>query len=122
MALWDKVLGKRERSYEETYIDLGEWVEKEGPIEKVKHKMQVRVADIYRFEDIGHLTGHIYNGELLIIDYSSVSDEITLQRITRELAQLTKEVGGDVVDIGRKYIIATPAGVKIAREKIRPPL
>src|SRR5213594_5229995 len=54
----------------DTYIDLGELnFEGEGGAlgEPVEHL--VKVAEVYRYEDIADLTTHVYNGNILLIDY-----------------------------------------------------
>lgn len=105
----------------EGYIDLGELVfEDEGGALGEPVKAMIKVAEIYRYEDLGDLTTHIYNGNVLLIDYSAVSsDEFALKRITAELRSVARDLGGDVAGVGKNMIIATPAGVKVDRNKIR---
>lgn len=105
----------------EGYIDLGELVfEDEGASLGEPVKAMVKVAEIYRFEDVSDLTTHIYNGNVLLIDYSAVaSDEFALKRITAELRSVARDLGGDVAGVGKNLIIATPGGVKVDRNKIR---
>jgi len=47
-------------------------------------------------------------------------DELQLKRIMSELKRSASETNGDVVSFGGKYILVTPRGVKIQREKIKP--
>ena len=105
----------------DTYIDLGELAfEGEGGSlgEPVEHL--VKVAEIYRFEDVSDLTTHVYNGNLLLIDFTSLaSDELALKRITAELKSAVRDCGGDVAVVGKNMLLATPAGVKIDRAKIK---
>jgi SepF-like predicted cell division protein (DUF552 family) len=80
----------------------------------------VRVAEVYRYEDINQLTSHIYNGNILIVDYNSIAnDELALKRITNELKSVARDTGGDVAGIGKGILIATPGGVKVDRHKLR---
>jgi len=104
-----------------SYIDLAELaLEEEGialgePVERL-----VRVAEIYRYEDIGDLTTHVYNGNILLIDYTSLaSDDLALKRITAELKSAVRDCGGDVAVVGKNVLMATPAGIKIDRAKIK---
>src|SRR3989337_423428 len=64
----------------DTYIDLGELAfEGEGGAlgEPVEHL--VKVAEVYRYEDVTDLTTHVYNGNILLIDFTSLSsDELAL--------------------------------------------
>lgn len=107
----------------EGYIDLGELVfEEEGGALGEPVKSMIKVAEIYRYEDIADLTTHVYNGNILIIDYSAVaSDEFALKRITAELKNVARDTGGDVAGVGKNLIIATPGGMKVDRNKIRGP-
>jgi SepF-like predicted cell division protein (DUF552 family) len=105
----------------DTYIDLGELnFEGEGGVlgEPVEHL--VKVAEVYRYEDIADLTTHVYNGNILLIDYTSLaSDDLALKRITAELKSAVRDCGGDVAVVGKNILMATPAGIKIDRAKIK---
>ena len=104
----------------DAYIDLGELTfEEEQPL-GVAAQHWVRVAEIYRYEDLGDLATHVYNGDMLLIDYTALSnDELALKRITADLKNVSRDTGGDVAAIGKNWLLATPTGVKIDRNKIR---
>src|SRR2546426_12680812 len=108
----------------DTYIDLGELnFEGEGGAlgEPVEHL--VKVAEEYRYEDIADLTTHVYNGNILLIDYTSLaSDDLALKRITAELKSAVRDCGGDGALGGKKGPLATPPGSKIERGKIKRPV
>jgi SepF-like predicted cell division protein (DUF552 family) len=81
----------------------------------------IKVAEIGRYEDLGQVTNHIYNGNILLLDYTAVSqDSLTLKRITNELKSITKDTNGDMAGIGKNMLIVTPKGIKIDRNKIKP--
>lgn len=105
----------------DTYIDLGELTfDAEGGAlgEPVEHL--VKVAEIYRYEDVSDLTTHVYNGNILLMDFTSLSnDELALKRITAELKSAVRDCGGDVAVVGKNILMATPAGIKIDRAKIK---
>ena len=103
------------------YIDLSELeFEEESALLGVGAKSFVKVAEIYRYEDISNLTTHIYNGNILIVDYNSIAnDELALKRVTNELKSVARDVGGDVAGIGKNLLIATPTGIKVDRTKIK---
>ncbi len=103
------------------YIDLGELnFEDEGALLGGAADSYVRVAEVYRYEDISDLTTHLYEGNILIVDYNSISnDQLALKRITNELKSVARDVGGDVAGIGRNMLMATPGGMKIDRNKIK---
>ena len=102
------------------YIDLGELTfEDEAPLGTAAQHW-VRVAEIYRYEDLGDLTTHVYNGDMLLVDYTALAnDELALKRITSDLKNVARDTGGDVAAVGKNWLLATPAGVKIDRNKIR---
>jgi len=103
------------------YIDLGELVfEDEGAPLGAPAQAFVKVAEIYRYEDVTDLTSHIYNGNILVVDYTAIgNDELALKRITAELKAAARDSGGDVAAIGKNFLIATPAGIRIDRNKIK---
>jgi hypothetical protein len=80
----------------------------------------VKVAEISRYEDLGQVTNHIYNGNILLLDYTAVSqDPLTLKRITNELKSITKDTRGDMAGIGKNLLVVTPKGIRIDRNKIK---
>ena len=105
----------------DTYIDLAELnFENEGGSLGEPAEHLVKVAEVYRYEDIADLTTHVYNGNILLIDYTSLaSDDLALKRITAELKSAVRDCGGDVAVVGKNVLMATPAGIKIDRAKIK---
>ncbi len=104
----------------DAYIDLGELTfDDEQPLGQAAQHW-VRVAEVYRYEDLGDLSTHVYNGDLLLVDYTALAnDELALKRITADLKNVARDTGGDVAAVGKNWLLATPAGVKIDRNKIR---
>jgi len=104
-----------------SYIDLGELVLEEEGIalgEPIEHL--VKVAEIYRYEDAGDLTTHVYNGSLLLLDFTAIAgDELAVKRVTNEFKQCARDCGGDVAVVAKNYLLATPSGIKIDRNKIK---
>ncbi|MFQ6059779.1 MAG: cell division protein SepF [Thermoplasmata archaeon] len=105
----------------EDYIDLGSITfEDESRVLGAGAKSFVRVAEIYRYEDISNLTNQVYEGNILIVDYDSLAnDELAMKRITNELKSVAQDVGGDVAGIGKNLLMCTPGGIKIDRTKIK---
>ncbi|HKZ47195.1 MAG TPA: cell division protein SepF [Thermoplasmata archaeon] len=105
----------------DSYIDLGEIAfEEEGAALGEPVRTQIKVAEIYRAEDVNELTTHVYNGNILLIDYSALSnDELALKQVTAMLKDAVRDAGGDVAGVGKNMIMATPGGVKIDRNKIK---
>ena len=41
------------------------------------------------------------------------------ERVLKDMKEVAKDVNGDIIGLGeQKYIIITPAGVKISRDKL----
>lgn len=100
------------------YIDLGAmYFEEEA---SAAGKGMVKLAEIYRYEDLSDLTQPVYEGNVLILDYANIANDTdTLRRITSELKAVARDTNGDVAAIGHDLIVVTPRGFKIDRNKIR---
>ena len=46
-------------------------------------------------------------------------DKLTFERVLKDLRLLAEDVNGDIVGLGDDYIIITPTGIKVDRNKIR---
>jgi SepF-like predicted cell division protein (DUF552 family) len=105
----------------EQYIDLTEMVfDDEGIIDSEDAKTVVKVGEMFRYEDLSNLTNHVYSGNILILDYTSIAnDDLTMKRLTAELKNVSRDVGGDVAGVGKNLLMITPRGIRIDRNKIR---
>ncbi len=82
--------------------------------------MHVAVGEIQRYEDIKEISNYVYGGNILILDFSPITDEeVILKRITNELKKMAKDIDGDIAGIGNNLMIISPSGVKVDRRKIR---
>ncbi|MCD6461626.1 MAG: cell division protein SepF [Thermoplasmata archaeon] len=101
------------------YIDLGELVFEEESMAEGDISW-VKVAEIYRYEDLPKLTNEVYEGNVIIIDYSAISnDQMTLKKVIEELKMVAKDTGGDVAGVGKNLLMIVPFGMRILREKIK---
>ncbi|MBI0584225.1 MAG: cell division protein SepF [Methanomassiliicoccus sp.] len=100
------------------YIDLGAmYFEEEA---SAGGKGMIKLAEIYRYEDLSDLTQPVYEGNILILDYANIANDTdTLKRITSELKAVARDTNGDVAAIGHDLIIVTPRGLRIDRNKVR---
>ncbi len=106
----------------EKYIDLGEMYMEGSEIGAFPAKMNIKVAELHRYEDLGDLTSYVYGGDILLLDFTPIAkDTLTLRRITNELKAVSRDVGGDLAGVSRNLLIVTPEGVKIDRSKIKGP-
>ncbi|AEA47286.1 cell division protein SepF [Archaeoglobus veneficus] len=118
MGLMEKLLGKSERitppDYEE--LDLSEYeTEIAGEAETY-----VKVAEITGLNEVAEIRRQVYEGNIVIADIAFLKhDKLTLDRILKDLKQLADDINGDIVGLGEDYVIVTPTGIKVDRNKIR---
>ncbi|UCF08314.1 MAG: cell division protein SepF [Thermoplasmata archaeon] len=106
----------------EKYIDLGEMYYDGDEMGAFPAKMQVKVAELHRYEDLGDLTNYVYNGNVLLLDFTPIAnDNLTMRRITNELRSVSRDIGGDLAGVAKNMLIVTPEGVKVDRTKIKGP-
>lgn len=80
----------------------------------------VRLAEVIRFDDIHEATKLVYQGDLVFIDYTSIAnDPVTVRRMSVDLKNVAKDVGGDVCGVAKNLLLVTPHGVRIDRQKLR---
>ena len=118
MGIVNKIFGKEKPGYTTGYIDLEKYAESSQ--NNVPAKMNVRVGEIHRYEDLKQFTDYVYGGNLLLLDFSPIAEEeVLLKRVTDDLKKLSDEINGDIAGIGNSLMIISPADVKIDRRKLR---
>ena len=118
MGIVNKIFGDKKTGDVGGYVDLEKYVESTGG--EAGSKMQVRVGEIQRYEDLKDFTDYVYGGNVLILDFSPIAEEeVILKRITNDLKKLTQEINGDIAGIGNNLMIIAPSDVKIERRKLR---
>ena len=101
------------------YIDLEEYT-KDTELWDQTGSMMVRVAEIQKYEDLRQLANYVYQGNMLLLDFSAIAgDEIILRRVTNDLKKLVADINGDIAGLAKTMMIITPTGVKIDRNKQR---
>ncbi len=106
-------------SRSEQYIDLGTMVF-DDEVMSSHSGSTIKVAEIYRYEDVKGLVKYLYEGHNIIIDYSSLSnDDTAMKRITAELVSVAEDTNGDLAGIGNNLLLVTTNGIRIDRSKIR---
>lgn len=121
MGFVDKLMGKDngQQMGSGDYIDLSDWVENERSTEDAA-SAYVKVAEIREYDDLQEFMSYVYDGNMLILDFSNVADdEFLLKRVTGDLRKLAKDVGGDIAGYRDDTIIVTPTGVQVDRKKHR---
>ncbi|MCL5782618.1 MAG: cell division protein SepF [Candidatus Thermoplasmatota archaeon] len=106
-----------DRSGSRKFIDLNDYKFQE---EKEETGSTIRVAEIGRLEDIRKISSYIYDGDILVLDCSSISsEEYMMRRITEEIKRVVKDINGDVAGISKSYLIVSPPGTVIDRNRIK---
>jgi SepF-like predicted cell division protein (DUF552 family) len=118
-GITSKIFGEKKTGTTEGYIDLEKYADAQVGA-KSSARMHVAVGEIQRYEDLKELTDYVYGGNVLILDFTAISDqEVLLKRVTSELKRITDDVGGDVAGIGTNLMVVSPNGVKVERRKLR---
>ncbi len=121
MGITSKILGLGEKktTTSEGYIDLEKYTDAQAG-SMTGARMRVAIGDIQRYEELKELTNFVYGGNVLILDFTAISDqEVLLKRVTNELKRITDDIGGDVAGIGNNLMVVSPNGVKVDRRKLR---
>ena len=108
---------------EGSFLDLGAMQFEDEAEGLAAAKAAVRMAEILRFEDLGPVSKLAYQGDIVLLDYTSISnDQVAVRRMSLDLKNIAKDTGGDVAGIAKNLLCITPAGIRIDRQKIRPTL
>ncbi|VVB61140.1 Cell division protein SepF [uncultured archaeon] len=119
MGITSKIFGEKKTGTTEGYIDLEKYTDAQVG-GATNARMHVAIGEIQRYEDLKGLTDYVYGGNVLILDFTAISDqEVLLKRVTNELKRITDDVGGDVAGIGNNLMVVSPNGVKVERRKLR---
>ena len=80
----------------------------------------VKIAMISDIKDSPKIKNEIYNGNIVIVDISRLKmDKIMYERVLKGLKEVAKDVNGDIIGLGdQRYVVVTPQGVRISRDKI----
>jgi SepF-like predicted cell division protein (DUF552 family) len=113
----DTLLGRSGGSSDDDYMDLDltSYEEHAG-----SPALFVKIATISDLKDTPRVKDEVYSGNIVIVDISRLKmDKVTYERVLKDLKEVAKDVNGDIIGLGeQKYIIITPAGVKISRDKL----
>ena len=118
MGIVNKILGDKRSEDIGGYIDLEKYVESTGSATGAK--LNVRVGEIQRYEDLKDFSDYVYGGNVLILDFSQIAEEeVILKRITSDLKKMATDINGDIAGIANNLMIISPTNVKIDRRKLR---
>lgn len=86
-------------------------------------KGNIRMAEVLRIDDVHTYSKMTYQGDIVILDYTSISNDATaVKRMSQDLRNIVRDTGGDVAGIAKNLLCITPAGIRIDRQKLRPTL
>jgi uncharacterized protein len=106
---------------EGSFLDLGNMQFEDEAGALAGARGTVRLAEVLRFEDLHQITKLAYQGDIVLLDYTSISnDQMAVKRMSVDLKNVAKDTGGDVAGIAKNLLAITPAGIRIDRQKIRP--
>lgn len=106
---------------EGTFLDLGTMPFEDEAAGLAGAKSNVRMVEILRYEDLHQATKLAYQGDVVILDYTSIAnDQVAVRRMSLDLKNVAKDTGGDVAGIAKNLLAITPAGIRIDRQKLRP--
>jgi SepF-like predicted cell division protein (DUF552 family) len=118
MKFIEMILRKAEKVPVEEYeeLDLSEY-EAEISSEATTY---IRIVEVAGIGEVAEIRKQIYEGNIVIADIAYIKhDKLTYERILKDLRQLAEDVNGDIVGFSEDYIIITPTGIKVDRNKIR---
>jgi SepF-like predicted cell division protein (DUF552 family) len=100
------------------FIDLGEYSKKRAVGRS--RGIEIKVAEIDSFENIRELSNYVYDGNILILDFTPImNDDLSLKRIVTELKRLVEDIDGDLAGISKNLLLVAPKSVRIDRKKLR---
>jgi uncharacterized protein len=107
--------GEEERNVED-YMTL----EVPEGMESSNTALFVKIATVGDIKDCPRIKDEIYNGNIVVMDIAQLrADKVMYERVLKDMKEVAKDVNGDIIGLGeQKYIIITPAGVKISRDKL----
>ena len=121
MGFLDGVFGsKKDTLTEDEYmkLDLASYEGVAGAEEPAV--MYVKVASIADIKDCPRVKDEVYKNNIVIVEITKLKlDKIMFDRVMGDLRAVSKDVNGDIIGLGdQRYVIITPTGVRISREKI----
>jgi len=99
----------------EDFIDLSDYKSDE-----IGGNGLIKMMDVDKYDDISIISKELYNGNIMIVDISSIKEDETLyKKLVADIKKIVADVNGDVAAMKNTYLIITSNGIKISREKIQ---
>ena len=116
--LIDTLLGRSIATTENDYMDLDLSAYEEAGSGSVA--VYVKIASIGDLKESPRIKDEVYKGNIVVVDIQRLKmDKILYERILKDFKEVANDVNGDIIGLGeQRYVIVTPKGVKISRDKI----
>lgn len=119
MGLMDDILGgggSRRTQTGGEYVELDTDDIEESTAEPTTN---VHIAGIEGQRDVIDIKNAVYDGDIVVADITRhATTDRTMERITADLQEIAREVGGDIVQKADDQLIITPGSVGISRTKL----
>ena len=108
-----------ERGEARKFIDLND-IKLPNDEENDGTTRSIKVAEIYRYEDVLKAEEFIYNGNILLLEFKQIiNDDLLMRRIIDEIKSVSRDVDGDLAKVSDSMIALTPKGIIIDRSRIK---
>ena len=105
---------------DEQFFDLRSWNADKAEDYGEKASMLVHTILLSKSEQVNRITSELHDGNIVLIDFTPLtSDQETLHKILAELERAIADIDGDLVGVSQKWILVTPNGVRVSREKLK---
>lgn len=115
MGILDKLRGTSEAEIEEYLNTLGL---EEGDLLEEHADMWVKPLTLEQLADIEKISGELKRGNVVLLNIEPLykKNTIKLRQAVSEIKGVVDEINGDIARLSEQKILATPAGVKIAKK------
>ena len=104
---------------DEPFFDLRNWSAYKAEEYGEKASMLVHTMMLSKANQVNQITTELHDGNMVLIDFTPLtSDQETLHKILAELERAVADIDGDLVGVSQKWIVITPKGVRVSREKL----
>ena len=116
--LIDTLLGRSTATTENDYMDLDLSAFEEA--DSGTAAVYVKIASIGDLKESPRIKDEVYSGNIVVVDIQRLKmDKIMYERVLKDFKEVAKDVNGDIIGLGdQRYVIVTPKGVKISRDRI----
>ena len=98
------------------FIDLGFM----DMADETEADVRIKVADVRRFEDLAEISRQVYDGNIILVDFSFVTNNKgAVDTIMAELRNVAGDCNGDMAVVGKDMAVVSPNGMRISRQRIQ---